>query len=59
MISLLQQGEDPWKVEKESPGSFSTGEWVGTLQAEGGEGAGVRLGGVGRDVSAGPQEVVE
>ncbi|XP_020940002.1 zinc finger protein 354A isoform X2 [Sus scrofa] len=24
VISLLQQGEDPWKVEKESPGSFST-----------------------------------
>ncbi|XP_024850502.1 zinc finger protein 354A isoform X3 [Bos indicus] len=25
VISLLQQGEDPWKVEKESPGDSSLG----------------------------------
>ncbi|XP_028631735.1 zinc finger protein 354A [Grammomys surdaster] len=25
VISLLQQGEDPWKVEKEGPGGFSLG----------------------------------
>lgn len=31
VISLLQQGEDPWKVEKESPGGTSLGEWVGNL----------------------------
>nr|XP_060483757.1 zinc finger protein 354A-like [Panthera onca] len=29
VISLLQQGEDPWKVEKESPGGPSLGEWLG------------------------------
>ncbi|MXQ83676.1 hypothetical protein E5288_WYG002357 [Bos mutus] len=26
VISLLQQGEDPWKVEKESPGGSSLEE---------------------------------
>lgn len=26
VISLLQQGEDPWKVEKEGPGDSSQGE---------------------------------
>ncbi|KAB1260058.1 Zinc finger protein 568 [Camelus dromedarius] len=30
VISLLQQGEDPWKVERDSPGGASLGEWVGT-----------------------------
>lgn len=28
MISLLQQGEDPWKVEKDSSGDSSLGKWV-------------------------------
>ena len=31
VISLLQQGEDPWKVEKENLGGSSLGEWVGIL----------------------------
>lgn len=29
MISVLQQGEEPWKAEKESHGDSSLGEWVG------------------------------
>uniref|UniRef100_A0AC11EC29 Zinc finger protein 354B n=1 Tax=Ovis aries TaxID=9940 RepID=A0AC11EC29_SHEEP len=28
VISLLQQGEDPWKVEKESPGGSSLDEMI-------------------------------
>ncbi|XP_030664857.1 zinc finger protein 354A-like, partial [Nomascus leucogenys] len=28
VISLLQQGEDPWKVEKDSSGVSSLGKWV-------------------------------
>uniref|UniRef100_A0ABI7ZCI2 KRAB domain-containing protein n=1 Tax=Felis catus TaxID=9685 RepID=A0ABI7ZCI2_FELCA len=27
VISLLQQGDDPWKVEKESPGGPSLANW--------------------------------
>lgn len=29
VISLLQQGEDPWQVEKEGPRYFSLGECLG------------------------------
>ena len=49
VISLLQQGEDPWKVEKESPGGSSLGKWVGNLcKQQSGKWADVRLGDVGQ-----------
>ena len=49
VISLLQQGEDPWKVEKESPGGTSLGEWVGNLcRQQSGKWVGVWLEDVGQ-----------
>ena len=49
VISLLQQGEDPWKVEKESPGGSSLGEWVGNLcKQQSGKWVGVWLEDVGQ-----------
>ena len=49
VISLLQQGEDPWKVEKESPGDSSLGEWVGNLcKQQSGKWVDVWLGDVGQ-----------